>query len=185
MQSVIVIDYRDFEKTPIKEFERPLKEKFIALKVITGYNFDDGKLILSNLYGDWFSISIYRTGAVNGSIRHKELQKKFGDNVKLNYVYDISMWDYKGTTGLYNSEFVVESYDSFIPKDTIKQMIKLMEDYTKGIIPCSDCGNEIKLTEVSGSYFAGRYCKDCWLGNKGKHKDVGGWQKVESQETYN
>lgn len=57
----------------------------------------------------------------------------------------------------------------------LEQIAKVMSNYQRGIINCSDCGKEIYKHEIGGQYFAGRYCKECW-----ERK----WKEVASKETY-
>jgi len=184
MEGMIIISSRELETLPVWEFEKPMKEKFIALKVITGYQFDNTKLLISS-GRDWFSLFVHRESGIGyGSIRHKELQKAFGAHVDLNKVYDITLWDYRGTEGLYSSDFVIEDYKKPIPPTIVHDVEATMELYSQGKITCADCGRIIDRSEIAGHFFAGVYCDPCWLGRTGKHKGKGGWQAVEACETY-
>ena len=184
MEGMIIISRRELETLPIWEFEKPMKEKFIALKVITGYQFDNTKLLIKS-GRDWFSLSIYReSGIGHHSIKHKELQKAFGTRVDLNKVYTITLWDYRGMEGLYVGEIVIESYDKPIPSTVVRDVEDTMELYSQGKITCADCGRIIERSEIAGHFFAGVYCDPCWLGRRGEHKGEGGRQAVEARETY-
>lgn len=48
MQGLILMGINEFSTTPICMFEKSLNEKFVALKVITGYSYDNRKLLVSN-----------------------------------------------------------------------------------------------------------------------------------------
>lgn len=184
MRGMIAIPLKALETLPVREFGKPMKEKFIALKVITGYEFDDAKLLITS-EGDWFSLSVHRECGIGlQSIKHKELQKAFGARVDLNKVYKITLWDYRGVEGLYADEFVIESYDKPIPPTIARNVKDVMNLYSRGKILCADCERIIARSEIAGHFFAGVYCAACWLGRTGKHKGEGGWQAVEARETY-
>lgn len=186
MQGILLIEsINELATTPIIEFERKLKEKFIALKVIPGYRWDNTTLLVSNLYGNWFSMMLHRNSCAYGSIKHRQLQETFGKDVDTHKVYKATFWDYKGAQQIYCVEFVIEDYNKPIPKKIINVIIEELENYSKGNIKCSDCGKNIKRTDIGGNYFAGSYCQDCWLGNVGRYENRGGWKKVEAEESYN
>lgn len=184
MKGMIAIPLKALETLPIREFEKPMKEKFIALKVITGYEFDDAKLLITS-GGGWFSLSVHRECGIGlQSIKHKELQKAFGARVDLNKVYKITLWDYRGIEGLYAGEFVIESYDKSIPSTIVRDVKDAMELYSQGKITCADCRQTINRSEIAGRFFDTVYCAPCWLGKTGKYKGEGGWQAIEARETY-
>ena len=99
--------------------------------------------------------------------------------------YEVSVWDLKGWTSIYEKEFQSESCLVSMPIDIVKDIKDITKKYSEGKIKCSDCGKEIDKRDIGGRYFAGTYCKDCWLGNIGKYKGKGGWKYIESQESYN
>jgi len=187
MKGAIIINLNELKKLPINELEAPLKDKFIALRVITGDYFDNKKLIVEN-NGNWFSMSFYRETCQHGSIRHKELQKLLDEKVDINKTYTISLWDYKEITSVFNSSaFKVKEYDDPIPSTIIEQMKLKMDEFIEEYVHCADCDEKIKYDEKAKRrrFFAGIYCYGCWCGDKGKHKGTGGWQEVERKETYN
>lgn len=70
-----------------------------------------------------------------------------------------------------------KNYKNEVPSEEfIKWIEKVTKEYCEGVVHCSDCGREIKKSEIAGRYFAGIYCKDCW-----KSK----WRETEAKETYN
>ena len=183
MQGMILLDLGELKKKPIHEFERKLTEQFTALKVITGYEFDNQKLLLSYL-GDWFSMSIRRNGCKLCSVEHNRLKSEYGSNVDSGKVFTLSLWDYHGTRSVFDIEFTVKSYYEPIPNDVLRKIEVELSNYSNGLIHCSDCDDLIKQTEIAGHHFAGSYCLDCWSGNKGMYKGKGGWWEVEKNETY-
>ena len=114
--------------------------------------------------------------------------RKFGSKIDKfgSIVYKICLWDQTGTIAVgADCYFVVDSFEECIPKDIIDYLAKRMEMYSSGKIECSDCREEINISDVAGRYFAGSYCWKCWTGKQGKHKDKGGWCEVERNESYN
>jgi len=182
MYGILVIPHGEFERIPIYKFERELNEKRIALKVITGYQFDNTHYSTTSIRGTLFSFSVSRTQAKRGSMAHEELQETFGKSVDLGKVYEIRIWDGRGDLSVYHKTFIVNTYDDPIPPEIISSMKEKMELSEDGKYTCSDCGD---ITVPSGRYFASSFCKDCWYGAKGDHKDRGGWKKVEAEESYN
>lgn len=188
MQGAIIIDYGEMGKLPIHELEKPLSEKFIALKVITGYGFDNTCARISDIFGNEYAFSLDRDRSKHGSIRYKELMKRFPDKVRgqtidTHKVFYFHLWDYTGHRSLYTRIFWVDDYKKPIPDDVRMEYEAVMDKYSKGLMSCSDCGHEIS-NSIKNQYFASRYCDDCWLGKTGKHKDQGGWKKVEANESY-
>lgn len=165
MYGIIVINIDELRIMPIYKFSKDLKRIGIAMKVITQEHFDNDHLMLSNVYGDLFSIAIYKKNTV--------------------YDYEINIWDYKGLPSIFVKEFHIDNFDEPIPKNVIDELQIITEKYSKGFVQCSDCDKEIEIKNAGGHYFAGIYCKDCWLGNTGKYKDKKGWKYIESQESYN
>jgi hypothetical protein len=58
---------------------------------------------------------------------------------------------------------------------TFREIVKTAERYGKGEYRCSKC-QEWFAFPYAGSYFAGRYCTECW---------EGGIKQQEARETYN
>ena len=184
MYGVIIIDQNEFSLMPIYHFEKKMREKHVAMKVITGYTFDNTHLCVSNMYGEWFSISVRRSQAVRGSIGYKKHQEMFGRNIDPGKVFELHAWDYRGLDSIYTRTFEIKDYDKPIPMEICRELFKSSEKYSKGFIRCSDCRKEIKIEDKGGCYFASTFCIDCWLGKRGKHKGNKGWQEIERRETY-
>lgn len=113
------------------------------------------------------------------------MKKKFGDNVDVNKVYEISFWDYRGIESVYNEEFIIEDYKMSIPKQTTDRIRKILDEYSRGEINCSGCTKKIKRDDIAGHFYAASFCINCWLGKTGKYKGEGGWQAREKRESYN
>jgi len=188
MHGAIIIDHAEFARMPISELEKPLHEKCVAIKVITGYGFDNKKTRISNIYGHEFAFGLYRQKAAMGSIRYKEFMKLFPDAVRgqtidVWHIFEFQLWDYTGTRSIYQKLFWIESHSDPIPREVMTEIDNAMQKYSDGKLNCSDCGKNIDI-DTNNRYFAGSYCDDCWLGRTGKYKDGGGWQKIEAEETY-
>jgi hypothetical protein len=183
MYAILVLDYLEFAKLPVWEFERPMKEKAVALKVITGYQFDDEKLKIQSLTGNLYSLMITRESCQWGSPRHKELQGHFGKQVEIGKCYTLHLWDSRGCTSLYGTTFQISDYNDTLPKEVVNDINRAIREFEKGEVSCSDCGN---TTDANSGrrYFAGIYCPECWIGETGQHAKKGGWQEVEHKETY-
>lgn len=184
MYGILVVDYLEFARLPIWEYERPMKEKSIALKVITGYQFDDQKLMVSSIMGNLYSLTITRESCQYGSFRHKKLQKHFGEQVDIGKTYSLHLWNITGGISLYGTTFTVKEYSDSIPTEVVQNVHRVMSEYESGLVMCSDCGN-ITDAHSGRQYFAGIYCSECWEGTKGTHQGKGGWREVEAKETYN
>ena len=184
MFGILVLDYMEFARLPIWEFERPMKEKFVALKTITGYGYDNEHLKIQSITGQLYSVMITRESCQWGSIRHKQLQGYFGERVEINKCYTLHLWDGRGCTSLFGTTFEIKDYNDALPEEVVKEVHRAISEFESGIVSCSDCG-EPTQTNSRRQYFAGIYCSECWKGTKGLHKDKGGWREVEANETYN
>ena len=133
-----------------------IRKTFKQLKDLTGYRFDDMNIEWSNIFGHLFSISV-----------HLEEHNK---------TWMISVWDHTGTTSIcrMNQEYKDKDTDVLSQKN-YQKLQQETEDFVRGYIKCSDCKTKIRKTEIAGSYFAGRYCTDCWEGK---------WKAIEAKETY-
>ena len=60
--------------------------------------------------------------------------------------------------------------------------LAVADKYTKGYCNCSMCSEEIKIVDIAGQYFGGRFCKRCWFDGWNGHEAM---QEVEGRETYN
>ena len=164
MYGIHVINIHELRTMPVYKFGKDLKRIQTAMKVITQERFDNPHLMLSNTYGDLFSLAVYKQNTV--------------------YDYEINVWDYKGLPSICVNKFHIDNFDDPIPKNIIDELQVATEKYSKGFVQCSDCGNEISIENAGGRYFAGIYCIDCWLGSTGEKKGIGGWKYIESQESY-
>jgi hypothetical protein len=186
MRGYLVLEINEIKDIKISHLElnsKWNKERAGAFKLITGYQYDNWSLILSNIYGDWFSFSIHAPNAPIGSINYKMFKTKYKE-FPSKRVIDVSLWDYKGTTILGKWEFTAKLTET-LPIEIIDSIALKTKKYSEGKVSCSDCLKEIDVGKHAGRYFAGIYCTECWLGETGKHKGRGGWKKVESLETYN
>ncbi len=184
MWGILVIDYLELARLPIWQFERPMNEKRIALKVITGYEFDNENLKVQSVAGNLYSLMIKRETCQWGSIRHKELQEMFGEQVEINKTYTLHLWNGWGGISLYGTTFEIKDYNDTLPKEVMSAIDLAMSEYEEGRVVCSDCRG---ITDANSGrrYFAGIYCKPCWEGTTGKYIGKGGWREVEAKETYN
>ena len=134
---------------------------FKILKKLTNYTYDNTHLKWSNIYGQLFSLSVH-----------------YQDNQRTKEEYwEINLWDHSGSITLITLNQKLESkFSDTISEENYKQLKIVSEDFVRGKINCSDCGTKINISEIGGSYFAGRYCKDCW-----ERK----WKAIEAKETYN
>jgi hypothetical protein len=138
-----------------------IKLKFKELKKLSGYSFDNPHLLYSNIYGNLFSIHIH-----------------FADVNRVNksQKWEISIWDEKGSTSIGTIFQPVENKETDkLLDNNYKELSRLTENFSKEIMQCSNCGKEIKKSEIAGRYFAGIYCQHCW---DTKYK------AIEAQETY-
>lgn len=116
-----------------------------------GLMFDNrAKIKLSDMYGYLFSLMV----------------SEHNDN------YDFTLWDVTGTNHLVT---INTKYNSLTDEE-IEKIEKAMENHRNGIVNCSDCKREMKVSDIAGQYFASRFCKECWDGK---------WMEVEARENYN
>jgi hypothetical protein len=165
MKAIILVSLSELAKTKLCDIVgKKYNEIGIALKVVTGYEFDNNKTLFQNGYGDWFSFSVYKIKAPHGSINYKKFSKKLsGFNPPDYEAYEISVWDYKGTSSL-GSKYFVARFDDYIPSSIITFIKNLSNEFTKGYINCSDCGKQVLTNDIA------------W---------EGGRKEVEAKEDYN
>lgn len=133
---------------------------FKKLKEITGYKFDNRHLKWSDIFGDMFAINVY----------YQMKTKTYGEQ------WYIHVWDAKGNTTIATiTQDVVNKEEDYINNKSFEILQKKTKSYSQGIVDCSDCKKEMKNEEVSGRYFAGIFCKDCWERT---------WKAIEAKETY-
>lgn len=73
---------------------------------------------------------------------------------------DVQLW-YKGSATLGHT-YKFDWVNNGITEDLVDWVAERIIDDQNGIIHCSCCDKKIKTEEIAGSYFAGRYCSDCW-----------------------
>jgi hypothetical protein len=79
-----------------------------------------------------------------------------------------------------NGQYNLGTYD--LSSSGAAVALAVADKYTKGYCNCSMCGEEIKIVDIAGSYFGGRYCSRCWLeGYQGKES----MKSVEARENHN
>jgi len=183
MYGAIIVDRQDLLSTPIVDFERKLKEKMVALKVITGYGFDDSNWMLVHEL-KFYALSLRRERCSLHTPRHKELKGIFGANVDTNKCYVLVAWADDGSQSVFHRLFTISDYKEPIPLEVLNELFGSLRLCGKGLVKCSDCGKECNA-KSGNRYFAGTYCDDCWLGRTGKYQGKKGWQEVERRETYN
>lgn len=141
-----------------------------AIKPVTNYGWDNNILIVSNIFGDLFSIHI-RLGKYNNKPP----------------VWEITIWDYKGTTtvGVWGKSYVND--DDKLTNEELRAIKERLEDFTRNVLHCSDCqttmptnkrirfNGDVHKEDYGGQYFAGHYCTKCW-----ERK----WKAIEAKENY-
>jgi hypothetical protein len=164
MYGAIIIPFHEFRKMQICNLAsngKFLKERRIAMKVITGYAFDnDHNYIDYPIVGALFSFYM----------GFPEFEPKTKHKTCV-----INIWSLCGDH-LFGEKITVKSINDTISADCLKRIDKCLNDYMRGFINCSDCKKQIKKSDIAGRYFAGVYCKDCWEGK---------WEATEAKETYN
>lgn len=154
----LILDYMTFPKTRICWFLEDMEELRKAQKKLFDYRWDNHHEFVTNIYGQMFAFNVYHDKPRN-TVR-------------------VSFWDQIGTVSLGGFSFVVIDLSKSINDlavDSWRNMLKRMDQYTQGIIHCSDCEKEISLLPHRQAYFAGRYCDDCWNSK---------WKAIEAAESY-
>lgn len=86
---------------------------------------------------------------------------------------NFSLWSEDGCSAL--GGLAIDDF-SAPPSDTFINWInETTLNWVNKQLHCSDCGTLISESEIAGSYFAGKYCKDCWEKT---------WKAIEAKETY-
>lgn len=142
----------------------------LALKPVANYGWDSPILRVSNIYGDEFSIHVYLG-------RTKDVPTQ----------WEITIWDYKGTTSIGTWAKPYKSNDDRLSNEEIRAIKERLEEFSHDVLHCSDCKTTMPATrqvkfnsnvhkqEYGGQYFAGHYCRDCW-----ERK----WKAIEAKENY-
>ena len=185
MEAIIFMSFDEFIHFPLIEFPQPMLERFKAMKFITGSKFNDSKVIVHTLKGEWFTMHAQKSRIKPGSYEHMKIQKTYGENSDLNKFFELRFWDYKGTLFLICLVFPVENIMAPLP-DTIATQVKGMMDlYHDGNVLCSDCFKVMESTKAGGTMWAGIYCPDCWQGKTGKYANKGGWESEKKKARVN
>ena len=147
---VLVFSFQTLSKfflEDLSELSKTMEELRIKSRDATSYQWDNRNFRISNSYGTEFKFSL------NGN--------------------NINLWDMHD----------FEVFQDELPKNLeerktmLNKIGKLMSDYDKGFINCSECKKQIKLAECeSNRFYAGIYCNDCW---------EGGVRQQEARENYN
>jgi hypothetical protein len=141
-----------------------------AMKPVANYSWDNSILRVSNIYGEEFSMAVYLT-KIKGVVSH----------------WEITLWDYKGTTtvGVWTKPY--ENDDDKITIDELRAIKERLEEFSHEVLHCSACqttmptnrrikfNSDVHKKQYGGQYFAGHYCIDCW---ESKYK------AIEAKETY-
>lgn len=160
MYGAIVIEQDNLLKYSISELRNGFDEIRIAMKVITGYQYDNGKVLWTNIYGDPFSIMVSET--------------KKGKSIKDESDYMLSVWLFNGSFSLGEKPFKAK-YNNKLPADVYKWLMNITENFHNGLFNCSGCQEKTLISEIAGQFYAGRYCKKCW---ETKYK------AIEAKENY-
>lgn len=170
---------------PLIEFTMPMAQRFNAMRFITGSKFQEGKVIVHTLKGDWFTMFAEKSNIQPGSYQQKQIQRRYGETADITKFFEIRFWDYKGALFLGCLTFPVENLGIPIPDDVIKQIKELMDLFHDGNVLCSDCFLVIEATKAGGIHFAGIYCPDCWEGKTGRYLGKGGWEAEKKKTRFN
>jgi len=151
---LFTFDYMMLEQILEHRWYKDLEALRKYLKTAVGYYWDSNVFRFSDIYGHEYSFSIYLgTG------------KKLDEDT-------VTIFSATGTHNL--GTFLIE------PSIT-KKLLKIAEEYTKGFCACSLCKSKMKIADIAGSYFGGRYCKRCWEeGYEGKES----MKTIEARESY-
>lgn len=160
MEAVIVINQYEINEHPLiwMETNNRTEGSLISienkLKEIIGYRYANQHIRWSNIYGDEFTFYVC----------------KGDDN------WTITVWDYKGSTTICHIfQKIVDDVTDKLSGKNLNLIQGYTEDFSRGIVPCSNCKKKIKKEEIAGRYFAGVYCKECW---ENKYK------AIEARENY-
>lgn len=138
-----------------------IRLKFQELKKLSGYGFDNTHLLFSNVYGHLFAINIH----------FQDISR-----IHTSPKWEFCIWDATGNTSIGTIWQPVENKETDrLSDENYKELRRLTENFTKGIVKCSACGKEINKVDIAGRYFAGIYCQHCW---DTKYK------AIEAKETY-
>ncbi|TET24500.1 MAG: hypothetical protein E3J76_02815 [Candidatus Aminicenantes bacterium] len=181
MEAIIFMSFDEFIHLPLIQFTEPMAQRFAAMRFITGSKFDDRKVIVHTLKGEWFTMHAQKSNVKPGSWQHRQIQRTYGENADITKFFEIRFWDYKGTLFLGCLTFPIEKIVAPIPDGVITQVKEMMDLYHDGRVLCSDCFKVIEATKAGGTLWAGIYCPECWQGKTGKHTGKGGWESEKKK----
>lgn len=69
-----------------------------------------------------------------------------------------------------------------IAPGVVDEILKTADMFTMGKCLCSLCREEMKLVDIAGAYYGGRFCKRCW---EEGYKRSESMKAVEARESYN
>lgn len=182
MEAIIFMSFDELIHIPMFQLTQPMRDRFNAMRFITGSKVDEGKVIIHTMKGDWFTLYAEKSKIEPGSYRHMQIQKGYGESADINNFFEIRFWDYKGALFLCCLTFPVENILKPIPDGVIKQIKEMMDLYNQGMVLCSDCYKVMEATKKGGTVWAGIYCPDCWEGKTGRYSKKGGWE-AEKKKT--
>lgn len=185
MEVIIFMSFDEFIHFPLVEFTQTMPERFKAMKFITGSKFNEGKVIIHTLKGEWFTMHAQKSSIKVGTWQHRQVQKTYGENADINKFFELRFWDYKGALFLACLTFPIENIMDPLPDGVVVQVKDMMDLYHEGKVLCSDCFMVMEATKAGGILWAGIYCPDCWQGKTGKHKDKGGWEAEKKKARVN
>ena len=146
----IAIDYRELkreiDKRGMTAVAKDLKTLWYKTKDAVNYKWDNCEIKVSNIFGECFAVQFH---VENGE-------------------GSVSMWNENGQVSL--DSYKIRN-DKFLD---YARMVEIMENWTRGIVPCSKCGRPFKYHERENrTMFAGVFCEECW--ENGMRKEAGSW----------
>jgi hypothetical protein len=151
VKPTLQVDYRTFEREcrekGTMETWNFLVEKWKACQEVVNYKWDTTAIRITNIFGQAFAMHINKS--------------------------TLSLWNESGHVSL--DTYTMTEFG--FAEGEFKRMIETMNDWTRGLAPCSECGEKIEYHKSQGrTYFAGIYCSNCW---ETKYK------AIEASESYN
>lgn len=117
------------------------------MQKVTGYMWSNSNFLVTDIFGESFTFLLY------SGVLH--------------------LWNSIGSTKIIDMNFnkpIEERHKEF------NIMNHAMENYSRGIVCCSDCGKEVFKDSVKNNkFYAGIYCDECWNRE---------WKVRESKENY-
>jgi hypothetical protein len=150
------VDFGNYLRGDLNEFRKEIEETRKALQQVSGRFFYNNTGRFSNIFGTEMKFSIYPT-----------MTPTHGER------YDLTIYDYRGDMLIWQ-EIITPDTDR---NNLINRLMKVTEEWTRGNITCSNCGNLVPYYEnMNHRYYAGIYCNECWESK---------FKAIEAAETYN